>query len=377
VPETSPRPTMLIVSFSQIYRDPRVIKQVRHFAEKYAVVTCGFGQRPPGVTEHIEVPATERNKLNGRYITLRAYRSAYARQQGVRYARQALRGRRFDVALANDIDAVPVALAARPVHGVLADMHEYFPLWREENALWKRRISPYYAWLCRRYLPRARHVTTVSGGLAREYERLTGRPVEVVTNATPYHELSPRPVGERIRVVHSGASLRRRHLELVIEAVGRHPDRLELDLYVVPSDPTYHAEMVELAGEYSNVTIHDPVPYDRLITTLNDYDVGVHVIPGVSFNNRWALPNKFFDYVQARLAIAIGPSPEMMELVHDHGLGLIAEDFTVDAVEAVLAGLDRDQVTRFKAAADAVAHPLGADVEIAKWDARIAEMLLS
>jgi hypothetical protein len=368
---------MLIVSFSYIHRDPRVIKQVRHFVEKYDVVTCGFGEAPPGVADHVEIPITAPNKIYGRYITMRAYRAAYGRQLGVRFAHQALRGRQVEVAIANDIDAVPVALGARPVHGVLADMHEYFPLWREENVLWKRRISPYYSWLCRRYLPRARHVTTVSGGLAREYERLTGREVDVVRNATPFFDLRPRPVGERIRVVHSGASLRRRHLEVIIEAAGRHADSLELDLYVVKSDPAYHAEMEELAGQYSNVTIHDPVPYEHLITTLNAYDVGIHVIPAVSFNNRWALPNKYFDYVQARLAIAIGPSPEMVELSREHGLGVVADDFTTDGVEKMLADLTPAQVAVHKSAADAVARELSADHEIAKWDAKITEMLAS
>ena len=45
--------------------------------------------------------------------------------------------------------------------------------------------------------------------------------------------------------------------------------------------------------------------------TLNAHDVGVYVLPPVSFNHLWALPNKVFDFVQGRLALVVGPSPEM------------------------------------------------------------------
>ena len=47
----------------------------------------------------------------------------------------------------------------------------------------------------------------------------------------------------------------------------------------------------------------------------NDYDVGLYLLPPTNFNQRYALPNKFFEFIQGRLAIAIGPSPEMAKLV--------------------------------------------------------------
>ncbi|MEE6274467.1 glycosyltransferase family 1 protein [Georgenia sp. MJ206] len=365
------------MSFSYIHTDPRVLKQIRHFAMTYDVVTCGYGQAPPDVVRHLEIPISAPNGLNGRYITLRAYQAAYSRQLGVRYARSLVSGLDVDVAIANDIEAVPIALSASVHHGVLADMHEYFPRWREENELWKRRIGPYYAWLCRKYLARARRVSTVSSGLAREYTSLIGTDVAVVRNATPYHDLTPTPVGEPIRLVHSGLALRRRHLELIIEAVGRLAGKVELDLYLVKSDPSCHADLEMLAASTTNVTMHDPVPYDELIPTLNEYDVGIHVIPAVSFNNRWALPNKFFDYVQARLGIAIGPSPEMAGLVDEHRLGVVADGFTVDDVERMIVGLDGPQISAYKAAAHASARELSADTEVAKWDAMISSMIES
>lgn len=371
------RPSMLIMSFSPIATDPRVIKQVRRFVTDFAVTTCGFGPAPDGVVEHIELDPYDRLKLDGRLITARSYRLAYWSQAAVRAARRVLAGRRFDVAIANDIDALPLMLTTRTRHGVLADMHEYFPRWQEENALWKKRIGPYYLWLCRRYLPRAAAITTVSGGLAREYAKISGKPVEVVTNATPYHELTPGPVGEKIRVVHSGGATRRRNIGRMIEALGRIPDRVDFDLYLVANDVEHYAELERLAAATENVRVLPGVPYRDLIPLLNEYDVGVYVAPPVSFNMEWMLPNKFFDFVQARLGIVVGPSPEMAAMVRADGLGLVTDGFEVDDIAAALGSLDRDQVARWKAASHAAASRLTAEAEIATWERTIEGMLAS
>jgi hypothetical protein len=360
---------MLIISFSKIATDPRVIKQVRYFAGRYEVTTCGFGAAPEGVADHVEIPMTHTNRLDGRLITSRVYVAALWAQRGMRWARKALRGREFDVALANDIEAVPVALSTKPTHGVHADMHEYFPRWREENELWRKRIGPYYLSICRRYLNRCCSLTTVSGGLAREYTSILDIEARVVSNATPFQELEPRPVGERIRLVHSGVSLPRRNLQRTIEAAGRVPG-VDLDLYLMRSDPRHLAELRALAEATSNVRVLDPVPYDELLGALNTYDLGIFVVPPVTFNLEWTLPNKFFDFVQARLGTVVGPSPEMAALTREHGLGVVTEGFDVD-------GLDRETVARWKAASHAAARPLAAETEIEKWGAAIEALLAS
>ncbi|MGO1562834.1 MAG: hypothetical protein ACTHW7_13535 [Actinomycetaceae bacterium] len=373
----SKQPRMLIVSFSTIAKDPRVIKQVRYFSERYAVTTCGFGPRPEGVVDHIEIPLTHTNKLDGRIITSKIYLAALWAQRGMRWVRKALKGRHFEVALANDIEAVPVALSARPTHGVHADMHEYFPRWREDNELWRRRISPYYEYLCKRYLPRAGSVTTVCDGIAREYEKLGNMTVDVVTNATPYHDLSPTPVDRPLKVVHSGGALARRHMELMIEAAGRLPDKLTFDLYLVKSDPKHFDELVALAGTTTNVRVLGPVPYEDLISTLNGYDLGIYVLPPNGFNHLHALPNKIFDYVQARLGIMVGPSPEMAAVVRDHELGVVSDGFEVDDIEATLAAVTAEDVERWKQASHAVARELSAESEIEGWARAIDRLLAS
>ena len=69
-------------------------------------------------------------------------------------------------------------------------------------------------------------------------------------------------------------------------------------------------------------------------------------------------PNKFFDFVQARLCLAIGPSPEMKRIVDQYRCGVVAKDFTPEALAESLRALDRQKVEAYRRAADAAAVDL-------------------
>lgn len=366
----SGRPSLLILSFSRIEQDARVLKQVRLFADRYDVTTCGHGEAPEGVVHHIRVPDGLRsNDLNGRLITARLYRRAYWSTSAVKWAKQHLERGAYDLVLANEVDAVPLALSLRPRLGVHADLHEYHPRVKEEQPLWDRRIRPYVEWQCRRYVTRAASWSTVSEGIAAEYERRFGFRPTVVANATPYFDApAPSPANDPIRLVHSGGAMRARHLEITIDGVRAARSGATLDLYLTPNDPAHLAELRDLAETSDGrVTIHDPVAYRDLIPTLNAYDAGIHVLPFVNFNHQWALPNKVFDYVQARLAVIVGPSPEMARLVDEYDLGVVTDDFTADAVAASIDALTPEAVTEMRLAAHEHARELAADAEVAKW----------
>jgi hypothetical protein len=368
-----PMTRMLILSLSPLAGDARVLKQIRHFAGLYHVTTCGYGPSPDPRVDHVEIPRAG-EELDGRLITAHAYRGVYRKIPAIRAARAALaaRGfarRAFDVAIADDIQAAPVAYRVVDPARVLLDLHEYWPRLNEENPAWARRIGPYYTWLVRKYAPRAGAVTTVSRGLAAEYERVFGFRATVVTNATPYADLPVRPVGEVIRLVHSGAGLRNRHLELMVDAVQRTSAPVTLDLYLTPNHPDLLAELRErAAASGGRITLHDAVPYAELVATLTGYDAGVFVLPPVNFSYRNALPNKIFDYIQARLALVVGPTPEMQAIVAEHGLGVVTTDFTAEALAAAFDALTPAGVAGFKGASARAARELSAQEQVLIWD---------
>ena len=372
------RPSLLIVSFSPIVSDARVLKQLALFREDYDVTTVGHGPTPAGVVEHLRIPDEFAIWRYPRVdVMLRRYRRAYWGNAAVAAAMTALAGRSFDVALADDVDAVAVALATNPRCGVHADLHEYSPRQHEESWKFRLFVKPFLEWVCRTYVSEASSWTTVSNGLAREYARNFGFRPEIVTNAAPFVEAEPTPVHDPIRIVHSGAALRDRHLDILIEGV-QTARSATLDLFVTPNDSAYLGELRAAAdASGGRVRLHDPVPYAELAETLRRYDIGVHILPPANFNNRWALPNKLFDYVQARLGVIVGPSPEMAQYVRDYGLGLVTDDFSARELTSVLDEVTTAEVTAFKESAHRHARELSSESQVKLWRAAIERLLAS
>ena len=368
-------PSLLILTFSPIRSDPRVLKQVELFKDKYRVSTCAYGGAPDGVAEHFALPEDSRGWPSDKIgLVTRQYAKVYEGLPAVQSARAVLPKSRFDIVLANDLNTLPLALDLNPRLGVHADLHEFAPREKEDNLKWRLFIAPFMRWLCSRYLAGASSVTSVSQGIADEYLKDYGTPTGVVINAAPYAEGAVRPVGERVRLIHSAAGQRYRKLENFIEAMKDAPDWLSLDMIVMPNEPDYVAELKAKAASVPSITFREPVPYKQLVATLNEYDVSVVFLPPTNFNLKNALPNKFFEAVQARIGLIVGPSPAMVGLVREYGLGAITEDFSAESLRKTLWSLTPETIDAWKQAADAAAKPLSAESQVVVWQEAIARI---
>ncbi|GAA1489956.1 glycosyltransferase [Brachybacterium sacelli] len=366
--------SLLIVSFSTLTRDPRVQRQIDLLAPGYEVTTVGFGPRPHPEVTHVELPSGTRAWPSSRqYLLTGRYRRAYWDMSAVRAAREALADRvgAVDIVLANDVNTVPLALWLAPRLGVHADLHEYAPREKEHVLTWRWFIAPYQRWICRICLPEVASVTTVSPGLAAEYTARFGLDVEVVTNASAYEERTPRPTGERIHLLHTGVARANRRLESMIDALREAPASFTLDLLLVPSEPGYIEALRERAADLPAVTFRDPVPYTELVSTVAEYDLSIVVFPATTFNLEHSLPNKLFEAVQARTAVLVGPSPDMADLVREHGLGQVLTGADAGSLRAALQSLTPADVDRYKQAADAAARELSAEHQVDTWQRAI------
>jgi hypothetical protein len=367
------RQRLLIISFSELVSDPRVRRQIALFQDAYEVISCGYGPAPDGVARHVELPLSENASIwDGRLLALRLYRIETWRNPGLTGAWRRLKGLRPDIVLANEVIAAPLALRLKPRLGIHVDLHEYHSRVRENEGYWRKRAKPWIEWMIRTSVVKAGSWTTVAPGIAAEYEREFGFRPGVVRNTTPYAALTPSPVSWPPRLVHSGAGMRKRGTELIVQGVLQATNGATLDLYLTKGDPDYLDQLGALAkASDGRVTLHDPVPYAQLIDVLNGYDVGIHVLPPVNFNHLMALPNKVFDYLQACLGVIVGPSPEMVELVEAVGYGVSTADFTPESIATAVDSLTPGQVEEMKAAAYTAAPIYASDAEDAVWSAAI------
>ncbi|MDY2940760.1 MAG: hypothetical protein SOS98_00310 [Varibaculum sp.] len=368
--------SLLILSFSPIERDARVLKEVRLFVGKYDVFTCGYGEAPEGVVDHFQISNAAVNwKYDNLSIVTHQYERAYWANAAVREAKSLLEGKTFDAILANDFDTAPLALHLKPRRGVHVDLHEYAPLEKENLKRWKWFITPFRSWVCRKYIARASSWTTVAQGIADKYREVFGFCPGVVTNAAPYQELTPTPVHSPLRLVHHGVAHSDRNLDRLAEAVSHTRLNCTLDFFLVPTDPAVIERLNKIAGRSGRIHLHEQLPYSEIVSTLNDFDCGIYTLPPVSFNNDHALPNKFFDFIQARLAVLIGPSPEMADYVERYELGAVAQDFSTEAFTALLDSIRPENVAVWKNTAAKAAVSLSAEEQVQGWAEAVGKLL--
>ncbi|MBI9114762.1 glycosyltransferase [Sanguibacter suaedae] len=375
---------ILCISLSPLRSDARVLRQLSVLASHGHVTSVGFGPAPDGVDEHLRVadgaatlPQTPRGVVR---LALRRFRAAELEAPAVRHALELLEGRTFDLVVANDARVLDLAhaVAARSGAPVWADMHEWAPEERTHVTSWRLLVAPFMTHLCRTYLPRSGAVTTVCGSIADLYREHFGVDAAVMRNSSPWKDLRPSDVSpDVVRLVHSGAAIHGRALETMIDATLELGERYTLDLYLVPGGDggKYLRALQARAAGCDRIRFRDPVAPADLPSTLNAYDVGVFWIPPTHTNARLTLPNKFFDYVQARLAVAVGPTVEMANLVERYRLGVVSEDFSVAACVASLRSLDVAAVRGAKAAADVASAELSFTTDALVADRIVARLL--
>lgn len=292
-------------------------------------------------------------------------------------ARQRLQQQEWDIIIAHDVLTVPLARALKPRIGVLADLHEYAPRQEEHSRLFRLIIAPYFRWILRKHVSRCAAVTTVSQGIVDEYRKEFGIESTLVINATPYRDLEASGVHDPIRLVHSGIPAPHRKLEVMIDAVKMTSANVTLDLLLMPTNDEHLAFLKDRADDDPRIRFREPVPYAELIDTLNTYDIGLSLIAPTTFNLARCLPNKFFDFVQARLGVIVGPSPEMVDFVETYGFGLVTDDFTAESLARVLDDLTPESIRELKRASALHAQALSGEEQSQVWGRVVDEIAAS
>jgi hypothetical protein len=118
-----------------------------------------------------------------------------------------------------------------------------------------------------------------------------------------------------------------------------------------------------LPSDKNKVTFHPPVSPGELPGVLNRYDVGIYTLPPQTRNQELMLPNKFFDFVQARLAIVFGPSPETSGLIRQHSLGVVTEDFSPASLANAISKMTPADISAYKANVHSAAELLSSQVD--------------
>ena len=275
-----------------------------------------------------------------------------------------------DLIHVNEAIALPIAIEAAATLGtkVLFDAHEYSP-GNRSDLLWRIFAGPLHSHLIRAYAPKTDRMITVAYGIAQRYAQELGIDVDVIMNTPAYRQHPFRQTDpDRIGLVHHGAAIPERKLETMIDVIALTDARYTLDFMLVNSSDGYIERLITLSRKLApgRVSFRPPVPPEHITEAISNYDIGLFLLPPANFSYANALPNKFFEFMMAGLAVAIGPSPEMARICTESKIGLVSEDFAPVRLAEKLNKLTNSQIDTMKRNSLSAAKVYNADREMRK-----------
>lgn len=373
-PHSSIRPRRrhaVVVSFSIIGRDLRIRRQIGALiAQNWRVTSLGFGAEAGADQSWRHIPIDDVGhdaRLPQRSLRVAGLLAVrWAPELALRIWRSQPRNRALieaadsieeaDLVVANDYAVLPACapLAARLGAGLLYDTHEYAAGERDDSRRWRLLHIPYIRAIESAALRSRMIVTTVSKGIAAKIsEDYRIEPPMVIRNMPSRVAVAPHATGLAHLVHYHGVIAPGRGLETLIDSVQLWESRFRLRIRG-PGDASYVGRLQALArarGLLDRVMFEDAAPADELIQRAADADIGIHVLPPVSYQNSHALPNKLFEYLMAGLAVIVSDLPAMREIVVGRGIGRVVEGDTPAAIAAAVNSLKREDIARFREAA--------------------------
>jgi glycosyltransferase involved in cell wall biosynthesis len=247
---------------------------------------------------------------------------------------------------------------------VVYNAHEYHPLEFDSNVQWLNTWGRLYTHIYKKYLHQVDLLINVCDSIAEKCEQEFGKKSLVVPNAANYRpDIKPveTTYNQPLRIIHHGGSVVDRKIEIMIDAVAQLGESYTLDLMLVPSNPAYHQQLLRKAAQTCNVKIIAPVGFSTIVPVINQYDIGLYNLPAHNYNERVALPNKLFEFIQARLCIVVSPSVEMKKIVQTFDLGKVSSGFDAASLAAAIRELSPGAINTYKLNAGKAAPALSAE----------------
>jgi glycosyltransferase involved in cell wall biosynthesis len=228
--------------------------------------------------------------------------------------------------IANDLDTLPAARLASRIRKVklIYDSHELFT--QVPELINRKLVQGVWKWIEYRIVPRLDHAVTVSYSIAEIYRRLYKTKFRVVRNVPRRREPCPdnqvkRDYSGKKLIIYQGALNVGRGLELMIETMAYLDDAVFLMAGAGDIENQLKA-LVKERGLGERVVFMGRLVPGKLYPITCAADLGVSLEEDRGLNYRYALPNKLFDYIQARVPVLCTDLPEISRIVRAYGVGV-------------------------------------------------------
>lgn len=230
---------------------------------------------------------------------------------------------------------------------LIFNAHEIYAFEFEDDKEWMKSQSEKIDTELKKFLPQCSALFTVNEEIANFYSKRYGCKALVVHNSKPHTSIPPSKNTGKIKIIHHGGAMPQRKLEEIAEAVLLTQEKFELTFMLKPTDQNYLRSLKEKYNS-KGIIFKDPVPFEKIIETINQYDIGIHLLPEGNINHEFALPNKIFEFVQAKLAVITSPNTSLKNFILNNDIGMVFEGYTSSSIVKLLNTIDREKVMHFK-----------------------------
>ncbi len=235
---------------------------------------------------------------------------------------------RFDLVLTNDLDTLAGGYWGSRIRKIplVHDCHEYFRGVPELNG--RKTVWKIWKMIEDHIFPKIKTVYAVNESVADLYRKEYGNMVRVIRNVPVKREsngINDRkdlgiPAGNRI-ILYQGALNVDRGIEEAILSLKYL--KIPATLLVIGTGDI-DQKLKDLARREhldGKVVFTGAIPLEDLYGYTRMADIGLSIEKDVSLNYHYCLPNKFLDYIQARVPVLISPLPEMKAILEKYNLG--------------------------------------------------------
>lgn len=242
-----------------------------------------------------------------------------------------------------DLDTLPACYLVSQLRSIplLYDSHEYFT--EVPELVDRPRVKRTWERIEKAIVPRLRAGIAVSGSIAAIYRDRYGvdfrtiRNVPVSTRPAAFPELQDT-YPSAYKIIYQGALNKGRGIELMIESMQYIPDCL---LFIAGDGDIRTAlqSQVHKLKLTDRVVFPGRIPPRRLAAITAQCDLGFSLEEDLGLNYRMALPNKLFDYIQARIPVLCSDLPEMSAVVEGYGVGEVCRSRSPELLAGQVRGI--------------------------------------
>lgn len=300
-----------------------------------------------------------------------------------------IKAHKYDVIICHDLLLLPVLFAGLDSKSnrqeaqstrVIFDAREFYPLQNTSSLRWRLLFKAFNTHLCESYAKRADKIFSVSPRFCELYKEQFGLKAELLLSLPPYYELSPKPINpQKIKILYHGALNKNRDIHKIIYLCQKLDERFCIDFIFTGGTKPYRKKIESaifcLQKQGYNVRVLPAVSLEQIVPFGNDYDIGFIYIPQHNHNLLATIPNKFFEYIQSRLALLFPPIESLQDITQKYDNAIISRDFSLDSIAQALNALSIDEIMRKKQSSHTAALELNINQNIQKIRNTLTELL--